>query len=156
MGFAIYLKNRLLERHEDFLDALSRSRHLAEQLAATLNVFDETRNVILAVTLSSKKPGDSQAMSRAARHNTQRLMEEYEQQPYETCIDGLREHAWQTEAPAHHSLSRCLRCNVLGYSYITKKRPTPLKCSICGKPATTKRNRKVLKHRWGCEKHVDS
>lgn len=154
MGFAIYLKNRCIERCEDLVDALRRSRKLAEALSVTLDVRDETRNVILAVTLSSKS-GDVQAMNRAARHNTQRLLEEYDRHPNETCVDGHGQHEWQDEPPLHQHLSRCSRCNVLGYNYAARKRPTPLTCSVCGEPATTKRNRKVLKHRWGCAKHVD-
>lgn len=154
MGFAIYLKDAPIEQFDDLLTALRRSRTLAERLNETLDIRDE-HDMIMAVTVSTKKTGDGLTMTRANKHNLQRTLELLKEMPDERCGEHAQ-HDWQTEPPSHQSLFRCLRCNVLGYSYLTLRRPMPLKCSICGKPATKKRDRKVLKHRWGCEKHADS
>lgn len=150
--YAIYEDGRVLATYADLMVALPKSRQLAEVRQATLEIRDDN-DLVLAVTLTTRKMDGSQALSRANRHNAQRGLEILRRQKTDNCPATGELHRWCVEPPQHRLLFRCSACDVLGYQ-IGGTKMVAHKCSTCGGPATIERHRNVPRYRWSCADHV--
>jgi len=155
MMYRIMYEGELVEAKRDLLDAMRRSRCLAERNARVYEIRDE-EDFILVVTVSSKRDDRNMSMPKAVRHNARlSLQKQRENRTAEgKCPATNKPHEWQTEPPQHRLLYRCLHCQVLGYQ-IGGTKMVAHKCTVCSEPAKIERKRNVLRHRWSCEKHVE-
>lgn len=64
--YRLICRGVLVAKERDFLSALPRSRALAQEYDATVEVRD-SQNIVLAVSVTGR--GKDNALSRAARHN---------------------------------------------------------------------------------------
>lgn len=153
--FLIHGEDIVVESHSDFVHLLRRSRILAETRAQNYEIRNE-EDVILAVTISSKKTDGGMSMSRAAKHNAKiTLVTERDKRERPKCPQTDSSHVWRKAFDEAVGVWRCEDCGAIGYSY-EPKRILQHKCSTCGEPAThIRKGKRVPHHRWSCEAHVE-
>lgn len=150
----IHDEDTIVESHSDFVYLLRRSRILAETRAQNYDIRNEA-NVILAVTISSKKTDGGVSMSRASKHNAKiTLVTLRDKRERPKCPLTDFPHVWRKAFDEAVGIWRCEDCAVIGYSY-EPKRILAHKCSTCAEPATRiRKGKRVQHHRWSCETHV--
>lgn len=152
--FLVIGEDTVVETHTDLVHLLRRSRFLAETRGKNYDIRNEN-NVILAVTVSSKKPNGCGTTTRAAKHNAAiALMELRGKQNKTKCPSTDFAHLWRKSFDEAVGVWRCEDCRVLGYS-CSPGHIVPHQCSTCSQQATAIRKRKRVKHhQWSCEAHV--